>query len=189
MNKKLEEFLVAKGTTEELLKKHVVENASDILADKILNGKKNMKGCYNYIKGEAQKLAENGCAMIADDEVFAMAIEYFNNDDIKAEQEKVVAKVVAPKSSEDKTKEFLEEQTEIDDEPLTEEEYKQASVAMGERTKKIVERAEAKIKPKKITEIIKDMTPDEKLEYIIKNKKAKKVKSEEPVNQVSLFDF
>ena len=51
-----------------------------------------VKGCCSYIMAEAKKKAQNGCAVIADAEVFGWAFHYIQ-EDIKAPEKKEPAKV------------------------------------------------------------------------------------------------
>ena len=89
--------LTAKGTEQEILKKYLEENASEVLADKINNGvkivkdgktlinKKTLDGFMRYAADEAKKLAEKGarCACIEDKVVFGWAIHYFEEESIE----------------------------------------------------------------------------------------------------------
>ena len=56
--------------------------------------KKTIDGVMSYIKGEAQKQAVNGMAMVADDVVYGWAVHYILEDSIDCE----------PKKAEKKTK-------------------------------------------------------------------------------------
>lgn len=49
--------------------------------NKYLNNKKTLKGMIDFIKSEAKKLATNGVAMLEDEEVYGMAIHYFDESD------------------------------------------------------------------------------------------------------------
>ena len=51
-----------------------------------------IEGCCAYITSEARKKAKNGCAVIADAEVFGWAFHYIQ-EDIKAPEKKEPAKV------------------------------------------------------------------------------------------------
>lgn len=51
-----------------------------------------IEGCCAYITSEARKKAKNGCAVIADAEVFGWAFHYIQ-EDIKAPEKKQSAKV------------------------------------------------------------------------------------------------
>ena len=88
--------LTAKGTEQELIKKHLEENASETLAEKINNGvkvekdgktlinKKTLDGFMKYATGEARKQAEKGAsaACVRSDVVFGWAIHYFEEESI-----------------------------------------------------------------------------------------------------------
>lgn len=53
--------------------------------EKYLNEEKSLKQMISYIRGEAKKQAENGCAMLEDEEVYGLAIHYWDesNKDLK----------------------------------------------------------------------------------------------------------
>lgn len=53
------------------------------LKEKIENTNKTLKGCIDYCKSEAKKQAEDGCAMILDDQVYEWAVHFFLEDTIK----------------------------------------------------------------------------------------------------------
>jgi hypothetical protein len=46
--------------------------------DKFLNEEKNLSDMWEFIKGEAKKKAQNGCAVIEDEEVYGLAVHYFD---------------------------------------------------------------------------------------------------------------
>ena len=89
--------LTAKGTEQELIKRYLEENASEMLAGKINNGvriekdgktlinKKTLEGFMKYATGEARKQAEKGAsaACVRSDVVFGWAIHYFEEDSIE----------------------------------------------------------------------------------------------------------
>ena len=89
--------LTANGTEQEIIKRYLEENASEILAEKINNGvqivkdgktlinKKTLDGFMKYANEEARKLAEKGarCACIEDKIVFGWAIHYFEEESIE----------------------------------------------------------------------------------------------------------
>ncbi len=89
--------LTAKGAEQEIVKKHLEENASEVLADKINNGvriekdgktlisRKTLDGFMKYANEEARKQAEKGAtsACIIGDVVFGWAIHYFEEDSIE----------------------------------------------------------------------------------------------------------
>lgn len=47
---------------------------------------KSLKSMFDYICNEAKKKAKDGCAYLTDDEVFFMAVHYYDEDDIKIDQ-------------------------------------------------------------------------------------------------------
>ena len=75
--------LTANGTAQQRVKEYLEQNVSDLLAEKINNGKKTLQGCWNFIVSEAKKKAVSGCACIEDKEVFGWAVHYFEEDSIK----------------------------------------------------------------------------------------------------------
>lgn len=44
---------------------------------------KSFEECMQYIKGEAKKRAQNGCAMISKEETYGLAVHYYDEDNIK----------------------------------------------------------------------------------------------------------
>ena len=48
--------------------------------EKYLNEEKSLKQMVQFIKGEARKKAQNGVAILKDDEVFSLAIHYWDED-------------------------------------------------------------------------------------------------------------
>lgn len=89
--------LTAKGTEQEILKKYLEENASEVLAEKINNGvrivkdgktlisRKTLDGFMRYATEEARKQAAKGAtsACIHSDIVFSWCIHYFEEDSIE----------------------------------------------------------------------------------------------------------
>ena len=89
--------LTTKNAEQELVKKHLEENASETLAEKINNGvaiekdgktlisRKTLDGFMRYAADEARKLAEKGAssACVRSDVVFGWAIHYFEEDSIE----------------------------------------------------------------------------------------------------------
>lgn len=68
------------------------------LKEKIENTNKTLKGCIDYCKSEARKQAEDGCAMIPDDQVYEWAVHFFLEDTIK---ENSANKYVTPATTDD----------------------------------------------------------------------------------------
>lgn len=50
--------------------------------DKILNDKKSLSGCWEYIKSKARKDAVGVCAVIDDNVVFGWALHYFDEEEL-----------------------------------------------------------------------------------------------------------
>ncbi len=75
--------LTASNRNEELVLEHLKNTVTDILAEKINNGKKTLAGGWNFIVSEAKKKAVQGCAAIEDKEVFGWAVHYFEEDSIE----------------------------------------------------------------------------------------------------------
>lgn len=46
---------------------------------------KSIKECCAYIRSEAKKKAVAGCAVLTDDDVYGMAVHYYDEDSIKVE--------------------------------------------------------------------------------------------------------
>lgn len=74
--------LKAKDKSEEIVLAYLESNASEVLVQKINSGDKTLTQCWNYIVSEARKQAQNGCACIADSEVYGWAIHFFEEDSI-----------------------------------------------------------------------------------------------------------
>lgn len=55
----------------------------ELFAAKYANPKKSIDECCKYITGEAYAKAKNGCAVISDEEVYGMAVHYYDEEDIK----------------------------------------------------------------------------------------------------------
>lgn len=68
------------------------------LKEKLESTNKTLKGCVAYCKKEARKQAEDGCAMVTDEEVFEWCVHYFLEDSLDCEPK------AAPKKEEKKPK-------------------------------------------------------------------------------------
>ena len=86
----------------------------ECLRTKIEETNKTLKGCVDYIKSEAKKQAEDGVAMIEDNQVYDWCVHYFLEDNLDFEPK-------AKENKEDK-KEKIEEETEKVETLLGEEE-------------------------------------------------------------------
>lgn len=69
----------------ETIKKHLddVAKTDKTFAKNYAKKNKSIDECVNYIIGEARKRKNGAVAAIPDDEVYGMAIHYFDEDDIK----------------------------------------------------------------------------------------------------------
>lgn len=69
---------------ETAIKKYLDNRAksSSLFAAKYANPKKSIDECCKYITGEAYARAKNGCAVISDEEVYGMAVHYYDEEDI-----------------------------------------------------------------------------------------------------------
>ena len=71
---------------EKIIKEHLEKKAGSdaVFAEKFIErckaDQKAIEGCCAYITAEAKKKAQNGCAVIADDEVFGWAIHFFDEN-------------------------------------------------------------------------------------------------------------
>ena len=92
--------LEAKGEFQEAIRKHLEENALPALIEKINSGNKTLNDCQSYIYSEMRKRAQGGVAVATDQEIYGMAIHYFEEDSIKPNEVKEVkatVRVVEPK--------------------------------------------------------------------------------------------
>lgn len=96
---KLEEYLKVDskvndygGCYQTAIKDYLVANASPALTEKILNSKKNLGDCFNFILEEIKKEyiekigKTNGGYHVSDERVYGLAIHYFEEDSIKPNQ-------------------------------------------------------------------------------------------------------
>lgn len=97
--KSLDEKLKADTPAEKDIKKYLLENASEPLKEKMMGSDKNIKDCLAYISSEFKSRAVNGCGVGTDEEVYGMAIHYFEEDEIKKGSVSIAA-VTHSKSSE-----------------------------------------------------------------------------------------
>ena len=79
------------------------------MSDKYLNEEKSLKQMIEFIKGQAQKQAHSGMAIVEDDVVYGWAIHYFDEPNSKLElstkmaKEKTVENTLNKSSKETKT--------------------------------------------------------------------------------------
>lgn len=99
----------------EAIKNYLDQRAKEdsLFAEAYKKEGKTIEGCCNYIISEVQKSAKGNRAAMTSDEVFSLAVHYYDEDNVKADK-KVNARVVVPaeliskdkasKSTEDKPK-------------------------------------------------------------------------------------
>lgn len=91
-------FMTFEEAIEAYLKK--LAETDELFAKTYAKKNKNLKGCCQYIMGEAQKAAKGGkCVALSDEQVYNLAVHYYDEDDIEA-PDNVVGEVVvaAPKA-------------------------------------------------------------------------------------------
>jgi hypothetical protein len=93
---------------QEIIKKYLDENASEVLTEKINSGSKTLADCEAYIKKEAQKQAKGGCACIEDSVVYGWAIHFFEEDSVETPEDAPEAEVAT--SEPKRTSEIRKEQ-------------------------------------------------------------------------------
>lgn len=93
MLEKVKEKLKTDNQVEEAIANHLISFCEKEIsfADKILNEKKSLAECMEYIKFEARKQAIGNAAVIDRDTVFGWAVHYFDEEDL--EFDKVYAQV------------------------------------------------------------------------------------------------
>jgi len=69
--------------------------------DKVLNEKKTLEECCEYIVAEAKKIAKNNKVSVKDETVYGWALHYFEEENLKFEKESAAPKV--KKINKDKT--------------------------------------------------------------------------------------
>lgn len=81
---------MAKGTEQfkEAIKKYLdsIAEIDDAFAEKYAAEGKTLDGCVDYILGQVQK---SGCNGFADDEIYGMAVHYYEEADLKVEKSSI----------------------------------------------------------------------------------------------------
>ena len=101
-----------KKTIEEYLKNRAKEDS--LFRDKFCNPEKNINDCITYILNTVQK---SGCSGFADDEIYSMAIHYYDEDKIeigKPISAKVIVNHSAVPSQKEETKKNASEDITIE---------------------------------------------------------------------------
>ena len=91
---------------QEYLNNRAVEDT--LFAETLKKPNKNIKDCITYILNEVKK---SGIQGFADDEIFGMAVHYYDEDDIKVGSSISNVKIVTNKSDKGKSKESKKEVT------------------------------------------------------------------------------
>lgn len=99
-------LLKADNEFQEAILKHI-ETQSKELKEKIESGNKTLEGCQRYIYNQMKSKAQGGVAVASDQEVYGMAVHFFEEDSITEQQPKV--KAVAKFESKPKAVEKKEE--------------------------------------------------------------------------------
>lgn len=89
---------------QEYLNNRAVEDS--LFAETLKKPNKNIKDCITYILNEVKKSGRQG---FADEEIFGMAVHYYDEDDIKAGSPINNVKIVTNKSDKGKSKEAAPE--------------------------------------------------------------------------------
>ena len=75
--------LTASNAYEQVVLDYIESLDAPELIEKINAGDKGLSDCMSYVKSQAKSKAVNGCAILTDQEVFGMAVHYFEEDSIK----------------------------------------------------------------------------------------------------------
>lgn len=80
----------------EIIKKYLDERAStdELFAVTYSKKNKSIEGCCEYILGEASK--RGSAVQMSDEEVYGMAVHYYDEDDIKINKVSGSSKILAP---------------------------------------------------------------------------------------------
>lgn len=90
------------------------------LNERFLNQEKSLTSMWDFIKKEAQKKAENGCAAIPDEEVYSLAVHYWDESN----------KDLGIKNKKSKTEETRAEHIEDKSEPTEPPKHKDEDIVM-----------------------------------------------------------
>lgn len=91
--------LKAETSAQKIVLEYLEANVSEVLAEKIKSGNKTLGQCWTYITKQAQKQKNGNCACIPDIEVFGWAVHFFEEDQIREEETKPIAKVEVKKQN------------------------------------------------------------------------------------------
>lgn len=124
----------------------------ELFAAKYANPKKSIDECCKYITGEAYARAKNGCAVISDEEVYGMAVHYYDEENIEIRKQPAGTKVSAKANVE------LAEDDKEKARELAVQEYKQQCIdklkaADDAKAKKAAEKKKAQLEKRKEAEL------------------------------------
>jgi hypothetical protein len=113
------EKLKTKDATLQVIADYLIEHCEKeaAFADKILNEKKNLNECMDYIMSEARKLAKNNRACVKREIVFGWAVHYFDEENL--EWKKTSGTVSTSKTKKDKPKEQPKPKIKLNKKPQT----------------------------------------------------------------------
>lgn len=96
------------NTFEKIIKEYIEKacEQDEVLAGKYEKSNKDIEGCCKYIKSQARKKAEGGCAVIEDAQVFGWAVHYFD-EEMTAPKEEVACKVESRMTIKDIDEKFI----------------------------------------------------------------------------------
>lgn len=175
MSKGTEQF---KTTIQQYLEKRAAEDS--LFAETLKKENKSIDECINYILSEVQKSGVNG---FADEEIFGMAVHYYDEDDLKAVKQNSSRVVVNHKVelSEDDLATAKEEGMKL----AIEEAKIEAKKTIGKKIK-LSDEDLAEFKQQSIQELV--VEAKEKLKQKAKKKQLKEVSAGTEVEQINLFE-
>lgn len=102
-------------------------------AEKYSNEKKSIEECCRFILGEMRKKAKSGMYGATDEEVFGLAVHYYDEEDIKVEKN-VSAEVVINREMTEEEKQQLDRRKEAEKKAAMIEEDKRRKEELRKRT-------------------------------------------------------
>lgn len=174
MSKGTENF---KTTIQDYLNKRAAEDS--LFAETLKKENKSIDECVNYILTTVKKSGENG---FTDDEIFGMAVHYYDEDGIK--NIPVVNATVVVNHKVELTADDLAKAKEEGMKLATEEARLEARKAIGKKIK-LSEEDLAEVKQQSIQELV--IEAKEKLKHKAEKKQLKEVSADVEVQQIDLF--
>lgn len=80
--------LKAEGDFQQAILDYLNTIENPVFVEKVNNGNKGLEDCEDYIFSQMQKKAKHGRAVASDQEVFGLAVHYFEEDEIKKADKK-----------------------------------------------------------------------------------------------------